>query len=104
MKGFPISIQTANTFFSYYQALKEMKSQNGEDTKDYWFEDFADEFMFPTTDTSNTKFHYVMSTYFSQYAETLGCAPIGYITKRFKDFDEVKKDYEMELTERPKWL
>ena len=100
MKGFPISIQTANTFFSYYQALKEMKSMNGEDTKEYWFEDFADEFMFPTTDTSNTKFQYEMSTYFSQYAEKLGCTPIGYITKRFKDFDEVKKDYEMKLNRK----
>ena len=100
MEGFPISIQSANTFFSYYQALKEMKRQNGEDTKDYWFENFADEFMFPTHDTANAKFQYEMSSYFSKYAETLGCVPIGYLTKRFKDFDDVKKDYELKLSRK----
>ena len=100
MHDFPISIKTANTFFSYYQALKEVKRQNGEETKDYWFENFADEFMFPTTDTGNTKFQYEMSSYFSQYAETLGCTPIGFIKKRFKDFDDVKKDYELKLNRK----
>lgn len=97
MPNFPIEIQSANSFFNYYIAVKDEKSQSGEDVTNYWFEDFASEFGFPSVSLENVNFTNDISTWFRKYAETLNCEAIPFLSERYECFDEVKKEYEAPL-------
>lgn len=97
ISGFPIKIQSANTFFNHYLLVKEQRKKMGEDTSKFYFEDYATEFGFPCVRLDDMNLQYKTIDYIRTFADSLGCSCIPMIKERYEGFDDVKKDYELNL-------
>lgn len=97
ISGFPIKVQSANTFFNHYLLVKEQRQKMGEDISKFHFEDYATEFGFPCVRLDDMNLQYKTIDYIRTFADSLGCSCIPMIKERYESFDEVKKEYEQNL-------
>lgn len=98
--NFPIEIQSANTFFNHYLAIKKQMQQCHEDTTHFHFEDYALKFGFPCISLDDMNLQYKTIEYIRTFADSLECDCIPMIKERYDGYDEVKKEYENTLKEK----
>ncbi len=97
----PIQLQTANTFYNYYQYIKKEKELFGED--EFTFIEFAKDLGFTEFDLESQKFSYKTYAAIKNYAQITHCNVVPPISETYSIFEEIKKEYHLYLAENYKY-
>ena len=92
-----IPFETGNTFYNYYQYIKKGREENGDDVRDYKFQDFAKEIGFEELNPDASLFTKRTLAYLKFFFEKTGNEALDLIKERYDAFDKVKENYEYYL-------
>lgn len=94
-----IKFETGNTFYNFYQHVKEIRVERGQDVKNMSFADFAKELGFTEVNPDAALFGKKAYAWLKYIFEKSGVETIDIIKDRFEEFDNVKETYEYYLHE-----
>ena len=92
-----IPFETGNTFYNYYLFLKKGREENGDDVRNYKFQDFLKEFGFSELNPDASLFTKRTLTYLKFFFQKTWNDTYDPIKERYDVFDSVRDNYENHL-------
>ncbi|MBR5174756.1 MAG: hypothetical protein IKW89_02370 [Bacteroidales bacterium] len=99
----PIPVETANTFFNYYQEVKKQKKQVGDSIEQFTLESFAKQMGFVVQNPQAADFFVKNIASLRFFLDKLGCETLDKVDVNHNTFDKVKEDYYWVLREKGKY-
>lgn len=98
----PIPIETANTFYNYYQIIRTAKLQSGESVKDFTLEAFARQLGFDSQNPQEGNFSIKNMASLRFFLSKLGCKTLERVDVNYSIFEKVKEGYIWSLHDKGK--